>query len=186
MHSIFLCHSLKDKLFVRNLSQHLKECGIHAWIDEAEIKIGQSLTNVIGDAISKIDFFGIVLSRNSIDSEWVQRELQIALQREFTERRVVVLPLLISDVVIPPFLRDKLYADFRDTADFYDSLFLLLRALGMSDDNIARTEVAIHQREDQELRDLVKADKHPTKEQYASWSKRTKYIYDGLTGTDDN
>jgi len=77
-----------------------------------------------------MDYFAVILSRHSVRSEWVQRELQVAMQRELQERKVVVLPLLLEAVEMPPFLRDKLYADFT-TPENCDATFpKLLEALG--------------------------------------------------------
>lgn len=130
--SIFLSHSSKDKFFVRNLTDHLRSHGIIVWLDEAEIKIGDSLTEKIGKAIEETGFVGVVLSHNSVNSEWVQRELQIALQKEIKGREVVVLPILIENVEIPPFLKDKLYADFTTPDKFEKEFPKLLKALGVS------------------------------------------------------
>jgi len=127
--SIFMSHSSKDKFFVRSLAEHLRKYGIKVWLDEAEINIGDSLTEKIGEAIESTDYVGVVLSHNSINSEWVQRELQIALQKEIKGKKVVVLPILIEAVEIPPFLKDKLYADFTSTDKFENELSKLLRAL---------------------------------------------------------
>lgn len=129
--SIFLSHSSKDKFFVRTLADHLRGYGIKVWIDEAEINIGDSLTEKIGRAIEGTDYMGAVLSHNSINSEWVQRELQIALQKEIKGKKVVVLPILIETVELPPFLKDKMYADFTNPDQFENELFKLLRALGV-------------------------------------------------------
>ena len=131
MASIFLCHSSMDKFFVRELATKLSAVGVRVWLDEAEIKIGDSLTAKIGRAIDQMDFFGVVLSRNSMASEWVQRELQIAMQRELKERKVIVLPLLIEPVDLPPFLRDRLYADFTNLERFGATFPKLLEILGV-------------------------------------------------------
>lgn len=130
--SIFMSHSSKDKFFVRTLAQHLRGSGINVWLDEAEINIGDSLTEKIGEAIENTDYVGVVLSHNSINSEWVQRELQIALQKEIKGKKVVVLPILIEAVEIPPFLRDKLYADFTSPERFENELSKLMKALGVT------------------------------------------------------
>lgn len=130
--SIFLSHSSKDKFFVRTLADHLRKYGIKVWIDEAEINIGDSLTEKIGQAIENTDYVGVVLSHNSINSEWVQKELQIALQKEIKGKSVVVLPILIETVEIPPFLKDKLYADFTSSEKYESELPKLLKALGLS------------------------------------------------------
>lgn len=136
MTSIFLCHSSKDKFFVRELAERLNEVGIKVWIDEAELNVGDSLTQIIGNAINKCDYFGIVLSENSINSEWVQKELQIAMHKEIRGEKIVVLPILLENVILPPFLSDKLYADFSSAEKFELTFPKILRALGVSSEKI--------------------------------------------------
>ncbi len=149
MPSIFLSHNTKDKFFVRELADRLSKMGVKVWIDEAEIKVGDSLTEKIGNAIEKTDFVGVVLSRNSINSQWVQKELQIALQEEFRKKKVVVLPLLLEPVELPPFLRDKLYADFTSPEKFKQSFPKLLEVLKIpkekSETFIAETKIEEHE-----------------------------------------
>ncbi|MGO9481519.1 MAG: toll/interleukin-1 receptor domain-containing protein [Candidatus Kryptoniota bacterium] len=132
--SIFLSHSSKDKFFVRKLAEQLKNHGVTVWLDEAEINVGDSLTERVGKAIQETDFVGVVLSHNSVNSEWVQKELQAAMQKEIKGRRVVVLPMLLEPVEIPVFLRDKLYADFTSQQKFEESFPKLLRSLGAEAD----------------------------------------------------
>ena len=125
MPSVFMSHCSKDKNFARKLTNRLKEDCIKVWLDEAELNVGDSLLGKIGDAINSTDFLIVVLSNDSIKSTWVQNELKVALNREFEENRVVVLPILIEQVEIPPFLRDKLYADFIKQEDFENSYIKL-------------------------------------------------------------
>ena len=129
MSSVFLCHSSKDKPFVRSLASRLTAKGIKVWLDEAEINIGDSLSEKIGSAINEMSFFVIILSNNSISSQWVKRELQATVQKELAEKRVVILPLMLHKVDIPTFLRDKKYADFMDIDKFDESFEQLLTVL---------------------------------------------------------
>jgi len=114
MTKVFLSHSTSDKGFVRRLAASLTAYGIDSWIDEAEIHYGESLISRISESIKKIDLVLAVISRNSIDSSWVRKELEWALTREIKSRRIVVIPILVDRVDIPFFLVDKLYADFTD------------------------------------------------------------------------
>jgi hypothetical protein len=129
---IFLSHSSKDKFFARRLAEGLRINGIDVWIDEAEIKIGDSLTEKIGKAIETTQYFGVILSENSINSEWVKKELQIAIQKELASKKVVVLPILLEPVEIPSFLKDKLYADFTNSDNFDSEFSKILDALSVS------------------------------------------------------
>ncbi|WP_149004544.1 toll/interleukin-1 receptor domain-containing protein, partial [Escherichia coli] len=40
--SVFLSHNHNDKPFVRKLARDLENHGVHYWLDEAEMKIGDS------------------------------------------------------------------------------------------------------------------------------------------------
>lgn len=127
---VFLSHSHQDKPFCRQLAADLRRAGHAVWIDEAEINIGDSLIDKIAAGLGQVDFVAAVLSVSSVQSAWVAKELEIASNREIDERRVVVLPLLLHDVEMPPFLRGKMYGDFRQEDRYADSLAQLLRALG--------------------------------------------------------
>jgi len=130
MSSVFLSHSHADKPFARRLAADLRIAGHTVWIDEAEIRIGDSLVAKIREGIDQVDFVAAIISSNSVASEWVTRELDIASNREMKERRVVVLPLLVERVPLPGFLEGKLYADFVDAANYQASLEKVLRDLG--------------------------------------------------------
>lgn len=120
--SIFLCHSVKDKDFVRRLATDLTAGGIKVWVDEAEMHIGDSLIEKIEIAIDQVQYLGAVLSPASVGSPWVLKEVRIALHREFAGKRLVVIPILYRDCELPLFLRDKGIVDFREPAN-YDSGF---------------------------------------------------------------
>ena len=110
---VFLCHSSLDKPFCRKLTDDLIFEGIGVWIDEAEIKVGDSLFGRIEAAIDETDHLVAVLSNNSITSSWCKEELRQAMAGQLAKGNVNVLPLLLEQCQLPGFLREKLYADFR-------------------------------------------------------------------------
>jgi len=130
MSKIFLSHNHADKPFTRRLAGDLRQAGHTVWIDEAEINIGDSLIDKIRAGLDDVDFVAAVLSEKSIDSPWVQRELDIAINREIEERRVVVLPLMVQKVPLPGFLKGKFYGDFTNPEAYPQMFELLLRTLG--------------------------------------------------------
>ena len=129
MTSIFLSHSHPDKDFVRQLATALEESGVRVWVDEAEIEVGDSLFEKIEVAIDEMDYLGVVLSPASVQSEWVKREVRQALGEEIHNKRVKVLPILLANCIVPGFLRERKYADFRISADFASGVAALLRRL---------------------------------------------------------
>jgi hypothetical protein len=131
--SIFLCHSSLDKPFVRRLANRLTESGVTIWLDEVSLYIGDSLINKISEAIiEKIDFVVAIISKNSIKSPWVKKEISLAVTKEIMSDKVVVLPVLIDDCPIPNSLADKLYADFREEKQFDNQCDLLLKSMGLN------------------------------------------------------
>lgn len=132
-HGIFLSHSHADKPFVRKLKEALNKRGVKdVWIDEAEILIGDSLMQKIEEGLKKTRYFGVVLSPRSVESPWVKKELEAALNKELKTGSIVVLPLLYEHCDLPPFLEGKLYADFTGPSEFDESVEKLLRRLAFS------------------------------------------------------
>jgi hypothetical protein len=133
-HGIFLSHTADDKPFVRELKKSLEEHGVeNVWLDEAEIQIGDSLSEKIEEGLTKTKYIGIVLSPKSIESKWVKKELEVAMNREIETGEVVILPLLYQSCKLPAFLAGKLYADFTTADNYSESLKKLLRRLKMKD-----------------------------------------------------
>lgn len=110
---IFISYSQKDKTFVDKLARNLADRRHHIWMDRWELNVGDSLTQKIQEALTDSSAMLLILSNNSVGSEWCKREFSAALVRELEEKRVVVMPCVIDDCPIPLFIRDKLYADFR-------------------------------------------------------------------------
>lgn len=129
MPSIFLSHNHKDKPFVRRLAANLTAEGVKVWLDEAEIKVGDSLIRKISSGIYEMDYLGAVLSPDSVKSTWVQEELEQALHIQISEAYVKVLPILLRDCEMPGFLLDKFYADFRDDNNYQEALEKLLKSI---------------------------------------------------------
>lgn len=129
-HGIFLSHTSADKPFVRELKAKLEAHGVSdVWLDEAEIMIGDSLTKKIEQGLKKTKYIGVVLSPRSIKSSWVERELDIAINREISTGEVAVLPLLYEKCDLPAFLTGKMYADFTSATDYDEGINKILRRL---------------------------------------------------------
>jgi hypothetical protein len=129
-HGIFLSHSHSDKVFVRQLKAALNKRGVEdVWVDEAEMLVGDSLIQKIEEGLKKTRYFGAVLSPRSVDSPWVKKELEAAMNKELKTGSVVVLPLLYQQCELPLFLEGKLYADFTLASQFDESVDKLLRRL---------------------------------------------------------
>ncbi len=96
------------------LSTELGKKGVVVWVDEGEIHVGDSLIRRIQEGISKTRFFAAVLSKSSVKSQWVKKELEMAITREVEERKIVVLPLVIEDCEIPLYIETKTLCRFQE------------------------------------------------------------------------
>ncbi|MFB0565767.1 MAG: TIR domain-containing protein [Candidatus Aminicenantaceae bacterium] len=153
--TVFLSHTKADKLFARQLAMDLRRFGVRVWLDEAEMKVGDSLIDKISDAIGKVDYLIVILSPESLQSKWVRKELNLAIIREL-DGELKILPLLHKKCQLPAFLKEKLYADFSSQEKYIPSLRDLLRALGVTQDN--RKDSALYSRMPLEQRLLVQLE----------------------------
>lgn len=127
--SVFLAHSSQDKPFARRLASSLSSMGIRVWIDEAEIRVGESLLPKIGTAIDHCDFLIGLMSTKSVVAPWVQRELEIASTLQLKGKPISVLPVLIDDCEMPTYLVPLHYCDFRQRRKFDQSFEKLLTSI---------------------------------------------------------
>ncbi|GEM_PF-3028849 len=125
---VFVSYAHEDREFAAKLTQDLKGAGFEVWYAEGEIRVGESIVQRISRALQEGDFLIVVLSPDSVASDWVQRELNTALMEQLSQKQVTVLPVLWRDCPLPFLLKDLRYADFR--ADYESGLRDLLNALG--------------------------------------------------------
>ena len=129
--SIFLSYSRADKKFVGRLAQDLERQGVNCWLDEAEIKAGDSLTEKIRDGVDNVTFFAVVLSQNSINAAWVQHEIELAMNLKSRGKLVRILPIMLELVELPSSLSDIRYVDFTRPSKYEASFADLVKSIGI-------------------------------------------------------
>jgi hypothetical protein len=129
MNKVFLSHSSKDKPFVLMLAADMKASEVEIWIDKVEIRVGDSLIRKISEGIIESNYVAACLSQNSVQSNWVKEELEIAATLGINNNRVLVLPILLEDCNLPPFLAHRLYIDFRHPHQYDESFRNLLKRI---------------------------------------------------------
>jgi len=124
---IFISHSSTDKRTAISISVDLANLGHTPWLDEWEIKAGESIPLKISDGLEQSDFVIVLMSRAAVESGWVQAEWTAKYWDEIAARKVHVIPVLLEDCSIPALLKAKKYADLR--TDYRDGLEEILRAV---------------------------------------------------------
>ncbi len=110
---VFICHASEDKPSARTIGLHLRQAGAKVWLDEWEIKVGDSIVEKINDGLSEATHLLLLLSTTSVEKPWVKKEFSSALMRQLSDKSISVLPILIDSCNIPIIFADILYADFR-------------------------------------------------------------------------
>ena len=97
---IFISHASADDDFVKALRVALEESRRPVWVDSRNLRGGDKLAPEIETAIAQARQVIVVLSPNTINSPWVRREIQHALQVEKQRKDdgYRVIPLLLPGV----------------------------------------------------------------------------------------
>jgi formylglycine-generating enzyme required for sulfatase activity len=103
---IFVSHSHADNQWCRPFVQALHDAGIDVWYDEKGISGGAQWMATIEQELQTRDIFLLVLTPEAWSSEWVQRELQLAL---ITKR--VIIPVMLKQTAISGFLLTVQFID---------------------------------------------------------------------------
>ena len=117
---------------------------VSCWIDEDKLYLGKEIDGTLSTAIKDVDFVVVFISSKSLESEWVIKELDLALNVEKKRGSTCALPVLLEDVwekVEHEEFRKRKYLECfsrtrHDVEAFAAKLFLELSAL--RDDELSR------------------------------------------------
>ncbi len=93
---LFISYSHADTQFVDKIESQLNSKGIRFWRDIHDMKAGR-IENQIDQAISQNRTVLLVLSENSIKSDWVEHEVRTARGLEKDMGRDVLCPIALDD-----------------------------------------------------------------------------------------
>jgi uncharacterized protein YjbI with pentapeptide repeats len=142
-YSCFISYSNKDQEFAKRLHADLQAEKVRCWFAPEDLKIGDRFQERFEEAVRLFDKVMIILSESSVQSRWVEREVNAAREREDRENRTVLFPISIDEAVKSapqPWAADirrlRHYGDFTrwKDHDFYGNAFdRLLRDLKASE-----------------------------------------------------
>ena len=126
---LFISYAHADSEFVDKLTERLDQEKIEYWRDDKDLLVGAVIDRVISQGIQANALFLVVLTPHSIQSTWVQRELDEAAH-EAAEGRKVLLPVLakgLAPAQAPARIRRFRCADLNANAE--REYELLLRSI---------------------------------------------------------
>jgi hypothetical protein len=123
---LFISYSRKDMDFVHKLAGDLEKAGYDVWWDITDLRGGDDWVRVIPTAIESSDHVLVVLSPNSIISEWVEKEYTQALH---LHKKII--PIMLTTCNVPFALNTINYVNF-SLGEYVDNFKNLLTALGFT------------------------------------------------------
>jgi len=104
---LFISYSRRDKTYTQQLTEHLVSSGFNLWID-SQIEYGDTWFHEIDQAIQSCAAFLLVMTPESYQSEWVQKEILLAKRY-----KKPIFPLLMDGEEFAIVI-DIQFADVRD------------------------------------------------------------------------
>jgi hypothetical protein len=99
-YSCFISYSSHDQAFAERLYGNLRKNNLRCWFAPEDLKVGDRFQERVEESIRLFDKVMIVLSEASVQSRWVEREVNVAREREDRENRTVLFPIRIDDAVM--------------------------------------------------------------------------------------
>ena len=90
---VFISYNKADRDFAESLALNLVQAKQNVWIDKWELNAGDSLISKIEEALGDANAILVLLSKNSVESEWCKKELRAGLIRELEEKSVLLIPI---------------------------------------------------------------------------------------------
>ena len=99
-YSCFISYSSKDQKFAERLHADLQDKGVRCWFAPEDLKIGARTRPAIDEAIRVRDKLLLILSERSIESDWVEKEVETAFEEERRRKRTVLFPIRLDNTVM--------------------------------------------------------------------------------------
>jgi hypothetical protein len=128
---VFVSYAAEDAEWVRILAGNLHASGLTVFFDEWDIAAGARLSQRLQDGLASSRAVVLVVSAAAVKKERWQEEFAAAMAA-VTDQRQRLVPVLLDDIALPPFVAARQCADFRqiDSPDAYRAaLDQLVRAL---------------------------------------------------------
>lgn len=87
---IFISYSAEDKKIVQKLFLLLQKQNFNIWLDQRELKVGDSITEKINEGLLNSCYFIAFIGPNYLDKKWTQLELTAIIGLENSENKNIL------------------------------------------------------------------------------------------------
>ncbi len=99
-YSCFISYSTKDQAFAERLYADLQNKGVRCWFAPEDLKTGDKFRVEIDHKIRLHDKLLLIVSEDSINSAWVEKEVETAFEKEQETGEPVLFPIRLDDAVM--------------------------------------------------------------------------------------
>lgn len=92
-YSCFISYSHNDEAFCKQLHQRMRTAGLRVWFAPEDMKGGDKIRPQVEKALHEQDKLLVVLSEESMNSNWVKHEIKQSHKRAVAEQRNVLFPI---------------------------------------------------------------------------------------------
>ena len=98
-YSCFISYSSQDSAFAGQLYDDLQKQSVRCWIAERNMRIGDNIRDRIHKVIRKREKLLLILSTSSVESNWVENEVEKGFSEERDRNEPIIFPIRIDDAV---------------------------------------------------------------------------------------
>jgi tetratricopeptide (TPR) repeat protein len=133
-YDIFISYNRVDEAWAKHLATRLEQevwqgRRLKVFFAPWDVKPGESIPERLEYALPRSRKVGLIVSPESVTSEWVNVERYVTHYIELTERRKRLIPIYRRACDIPPLLQSINHVDFQDDAKFEESFHILLATI---------------------------------------------------------
>ncbi|MBW2467019.1 MAG: toll/interleukin-1 receptor domain-containing protein [Deltaproteobacteria bacterium] len=98
-YSCFISYSDKNREFALKLYEDLQDHGVRCWLTTENLKKRDRIHAVTDAAVKMHDKIILILSEDSIDSDWAENNYTQAIEKEIESGKTVLVPVVLDDSV---------------------------------------------------------------------------------------
>jgi hypothetical protein len=99
-YTCFISYSSLDQNFAERLYADLQNKGVRYWFAPHDMKVGDKIRTRIDESIRLYDKLLLVLSEHSVNSAWVEKEVETAFEKENRNKSSVLFPIKLDETVM--------------------------------------------------------------------------------------
>ena len=103
---VFISHAAPDQMVARDLAKRLRTEGLEVWESDDDIQPGDNPARKMADALATADVLLVLVSPDSVKSQWVRREIDYALGSKRLQNRL--LPVVVRSTDDVPWILERL------------------------------------------------------------------------------